>query len=164
MIAPVLFFGLFASPALSESPQHAHGTSFHGTSIEGGVDLVAVGERALRAGHYDRAISLLVHATHSGLSEQDRSAALANLCAAYLGTGAAGSALRSCASAEDLGGPTWQIHNNRGIAYLMLDEHERARDEFQKALDLKPSSRYAQRGLAKAREQAAIQAIASTVR
>jgi tetratricopeptide (TPR) repeat protein len=114
-----------------------------------GADSVAViganphlanGARALFVRDYDSGI----RHTLAGLKEEvavgQRTAALSNLCAGYVGAQRYAEAVAACTEAIDLRRTNWRAFNNRAIAYFFQGNFVAARADLAAGLALNPDS------------------------
>jgi tetratricopeptide (TPR) repeat protein len=102
---------------------------------------LADGAFALLIGNFDEGIRLTRKGLEAPPHYSDRSAALSNLCAGFVGSGDYRQAVDTCTSALELNEKNWQALNNRGFAYYKLGDLEAARRDIDQGLELQPSSR-----------------------
>lgn len=102
---------------------------------------LANGARALFARDYDSGIELTLKGLNSEISPRNRTAALSNLCAGYVGAERYEEAVAACTEALELRSSNWRALNNRAIAHLGKGNYAAARQDVADGLALHPDSR-----------------------
>lgn len=102
---------------------------------------LADGARALFARDYDSGIELTLKGLKSEVAPGQRTAALSNLCAGYVGAERYEEAIVACTKALELRASNWRAYNNRAIAHLGQGEYAAARQDVAQGLALHPDSR-----------------------
>lgn len=102
---------------------------------------LADGTRALFAGDYDSGIELTLAGLKGHVPPGQRTAALSNLCAGYVGAQRFEEAELACSRAIALRSTNWRAYNNRAIAYLGQGNFPAARQDVEQGLALHPDSR-----------------------
>ena len=101
---------------------------------------LADGAFALAFGNFDEGIRLTQKGLEAPPPYHDRSAALSNLCAGFVGNGEFQLAVVHCTSALDINEKNWQAYNNRGYAHFKLGDFEAAESDINRGLELKPNA------------------------
>lgn len=109
------------------------------TSLGVNPDLAA-GAQALQFGNYDEGIRLTQLGLKGTIRPNDRIGALSNLCAGYVGNREYEEALRYCNRALRLDDRNWHAYNNRSLAYLGLNQIDKAKSDLERGLALNPQS------------------------
>lgn len=99
------------------------------------------GAQALFAGDYERGIELTLEGLKSEHAPGQRTAALSNLCAGYVGAKRYAEAEAACSEAISLRASNWRAFNNRAIAYLGQGNLPAASKDVVAGLTLHPDSR-----------------------
>jgi tetratricopeptide (TPR) repeat protein len=116
-----------------------HADEKSSTSLGVNPDLSA-GAQALQFGDYEEGIRLTQLGLKATIRPNDRIGALSNLCAGYVGNREYEEALRYCNRALRLDDRNWHAYNNRSLAYLGLDQVDKARSDLERGLELNPQS------------------------
>ena len=98
------------------------------------------GKAALENGEIEKAISLLNSALRNKLSPQDDYSANNDLCVAYYLSENFEEAMKKCNRAIRNTSNKWVAYNNRGNVYLASGKYNLAIADYEKGLQLKPSS------------------------
>ena len=123
-------------------------TSYSGT---GTYTLAADGAQALMNGDWERGVQLTEMGIGTAVSQQDRAAALANLCAGYAALKKYERALENCDRSIAIDEENWRAWQNRAAANLGLGRIEESLKDIQRGLRLNPESQDLQKTLAIAR-------------
>ena len=99
------------------------------------------GAQALFAGDYETGIELTLEGLKEPVARGQRSAALSNLCAGYVGAKRYLEAEVACTEALAIRTSNWRALNNRAIAHLGLGDYSAARRDVEQGLALRPGSR-----------------------
>ena len=102
---------------------------------------LADGSRALMARDYDTGIRLTLAGLKREVVASERTKALSNLCAGYVGAQQYQEAIDACTQAIELRDSNWRAFNNRAIAYLGQGNLVAAREDLVTGLALNPDSR-----------------------
>lgn len=100
------------------------------------------GALALFAKDYERGIELTLEGLKQQVAVKQRTAALSNLCAGYVGAERYDEAEAACSEAIELRNSNWRAFNNRAIALLAQGNYEAARSDVARGLQLHPESRH----------------------
>lgn len=112
------------------------------TILGGGNELLSAGADAIRVGQYDEGIRLTtLGLEHPMTRDQDRAAALSNLCAAYAAKGMPDAAIRSCTESLALNGQNWRAFSNRSYAYWLKGQFAEATFDLDAAAAINPVAR-----------------------
>lgn len=105
-------------------------------------ELLARGAEAIRAGLYDEGILLTKRGLERpGNSDQNRAAALSNLCAAYAGKNLPDTAIIHCTQSLAINDQNWQAFSNRSYAYWIKGMYAQAQSDLEAAAALSPNAR-----------------------
>lgn len=115
--------------------------------------LLADGATALLNGQWERGIELTRLGMRMTISQQDRAAALSNLCAGHAALKEFQRALENCDRSLALDAENWRTWQNRAAAYLGLGRIEESLRDIERGLQINPDSEALQKTLAIAREQ-----------
>ena len=110
------------------------------TTVIGSNVLLVEGADALRDGDWKRGIQLTELGLASAVSQDDRAAALANLCAGYAGLKEFDKALKLCNSSIELQNYNWRTWQNRAACHLGLGKIDESMSDVQRGLELNPDS------------------------
>jgi tetratricopeptide (TPR) repeat protein len=121
------------------------------TTVIGPNVLLADGAQALMSGEWERGIQLTQMGLGTAVSQQDRAAAFANLCAGYAALKKYERALESCDQSIAIDEDNWRAWQNRAAANLGLGRIEESLKDIQRGLQLNPDSQDLQKTLAIAR-------------
>ena len=113
--------------------------------------MLADGAEALMNGEWERGIQLTQMGLGTAVSQQDRAAAFANLCAGYAALKKYERALENCDQSIAISDDNWRAWQNRAAANLGLGQIEESLRDIQRGLQLNPDSRDLQKTLAIAR-------------
>lgn len=107
-----------------------------------GSSLLAAGSEALRYGRYDDGIRLtLMGLERPGVTDQNRAAALSNLCAAHAAKNEPDQAIDYCTQSLELNENNWRAFSNRSYAYWLKDMYAEADADLKAATALNPDAR-----------------------
>jgi tetratricopeptide (TPR) repeat protein len=136
---------------------HAETPSASSSTVIGPNVMLADGAAALMNGNWQRGIQLTQMGLTFAISQQDRAAALANLCAGFTGLKQYQRALENCDQSLALAEDNWRTWQNRAAANLGLGKIEESLRDIQRGLQLNPDSDALQKTLAIARAQEKLQ-------
>lgn len=105
--------------------------------------------QALQAGNLEKARVLYKRATRSNLAEGERAPVYNNLCAVEYALGNFEAAETACDNAIGEDRRYWRAYVNRGNARTQLGKKQDARLDYEKAVRIRPSSKVANRALAR---------------
>jgi tetratricopeptide (TPR) repeat protein len=140
-----------SSTALAETPAATSNT------VIGPNVMLADGAEALMRGDWERGIQLTQMGLTFAVAQQDRAAALANLCAGFAGMKKYQRALEHCDQSIALAADNWRTWQNRAAANLGLGKIEESLRDIQRGLQLNPDSDSLQKTLAIARDHEKLQ-------
>lgn len=103
--------------------------------------LLVAGSQALSTGAYDEGIRL----THRGLerpgiSDYERTTALANLCGAYAAKGEPDTAIEYCTQSLEVDAGNWRALSNRAYAHWLKGMHTEAESDLEAAAAINPGA------------------------
>ena len=115
---------------------------------------LADGARALFTRDYEAGIRHTLAGLKEEPAHRQRTAALSNLCAGFVGARRYAEAIAACTEAIALRNSNWRAFNNRAIAHLFQGDYAAARADLAAGLRLKPESHQLQkvRALIQARD------------
>jgi tetratricopeptide (TPR) repeat protein len=119
--------------------------------------MLADGAEALMNGKWERGVQLTQMGLAFAISQQDRAAALANLCAGFAALKQYQRAMENCDQSLALDGENWRTWQNRAAANLGLGKVEEALRDVQRGLQINPDSDALQKTLAIARDHEKLQ-------
>jgi len=112
------------------------------TVIGAGNSLLAAGAEAIRYGRYDDGIRLtLMGLERPGNTEQNRSAAFSNLCAAHAAKEESDVAIAYCTESLELNTQNWRALSNRSYAYWLKEMYPEATVDLEAASAINPRAR-----------------------
>jgi tetratricopeptide (TPR) repeat protein len=120
-------------------------------TVIGPNPMLSDGATALMNGDFERGIQLTQLGLNSAVSQEDRAAAFANLCAGYTGLKKYERALENCNQSVAIYDGNWRAWQNRAAANLGLGRVEESLRDIQRGLQLNPDSDALQKTLAIAR-------------
>jgi tetratricopeptide (TPR) repeat protein len=119
--------------------------------------MLADGAEALMRGDWQRGVQLTQMGLTFAISQADRAAALANLCAGFAGLKQYQRALEHCDESIAIANDNWRAWQNRAAANLGLGKIEESLRDIQRGLQLNPDSDALQKTLAIARDHEKLQ-------
>jgi tetratricopeptide (TPR) repeat protein len=119
--------------------------------------LLADGAAALMNGEWERGVQLTQMGLGTAVTQQDRAAAFANLCAGYAAMKKYELALQNCDRSIAIVETNWRAWQNRAAANLGLGRIDESLKDIQRGLQLNPDSEDLQKTLAIARGQEKLQ-------
>lgn len=112
------------------------------TTIGGEHPLLAAGERAIRAGRYERGIELTLEGLEAEpATRRVRAAALSNLCAAHAVQGDPDTAIEYCNESLEISSSNWRAYANRAYAYCLKRDYASAARDVDAAAEIAPKAR-----------------------
>jgi DnaJ homolog subfamily C member 7 len=121
------------------------------STVIGANAMLSDGAAALMNGDWERGVQLTQMGLSTALSENDRAAAYANLCAGYAAMRQYERALENCNQSIALDEGNWRAWQNRAAAHLGLGQIEESIRDIQRGLQINPESEDLQKTLAIAR-------------
>lgn len=107
-----------------------------------GSSLLSAGAEAIRYGRYDEGIRLtLMGLERPGNTDQNRAAALSNICAAHAAKNEPDQAIEYCTQSLELNENNWHAFSNRSYAYWLKDMYAEADADLKAATALNPDAR-----------------------
>jgi tetratricopeptide (TPR) repeat protein len=107
-----------------------------------GGGLLPAGANELRMGNYDEGIKLtLMGLEERGISDKNKAAAHANLCAAYAAKQEPDVAIEHCTLSLEISGANWQAWSNRSYAYWLKGMYPAAMKDLEVAIAMNPDAR-----------------------
>lgn len=150
-LSTAIIVSVAASVALSSGALAEPATSGSNTVIGPNV-LLSDGAEALMKGQWERGIELTKMGMAFAVSQEDRAAAYANLCAGYGALKQYQRALENCDQSLAITQDNWRAWQNRAAANLGLGKIEESMRDIQRGLQLNPDSDALQKTLAIARD------------
>lgn len=135
-----------ASGAVGDPPSPTAST------VVGANALLTDGAAAMMTGDWERGVQLTQMGLSTALSQTDRAAAYANLCAGYAALKKYERALENCAQSLALDENNWRAWQNRAASHLGLGKIEESIRDIQRGLQINPDSEILQKTLAIARD------------
>jgi len=119
--------------------------------------MLADGAMALMKRQWERGIELTLMGLNDTVSNNDRAAGYANLCAGYIATKQFERALESCDRSLEIANDNWRAWQNRAAANLALGRIEDSMRDIERGLAINPNSPELQKTLAIARGREKLQ-------
>jgi tetratricopeptide (TPR) repeat protein len=135
---------------LAEPPPGSH-------TVLGPNALLADGSLALLNGQWEKGIDLTVMGLKKTVSNDDRAAGYANLCAAYIALKQYERALENCDRSLAITDTNWRAWQNRAAANLQLGRIDDSMRDLERGLAINPNAAALQETLAIAREREKLQ-------
>ena len=110
------------------------------STVIGSNVLLVEGANALNSGDWKRGIQLTEFGLATAVSQDDRAAAFANLCAGYAALKEFDKALALCDRSIELQNYNWRTWQNRAACHLGLGKIEESLEDVQRGLELNPDS------------------------
>lgn len=124
------------------SAQSDEKTPDNRTVLSSGNSLLSAGAEAIRFGEYDEGIRLTrLGMERPGTTQQDRAAALSNLCAAHAAKGEPDAAIDYCDQSLSLDAHNWHAYSNRSYAYWLKGMYAQATFDLDTAAALAPNAK-----------------------
>lgn len=127
------------------------------STVIGANALLSDGAAAMMTGDWERGVQLTQMGLSTALSQSDRAAAYANLCAGYAALKKFERALENCDQSLSLDENNWRAWQNRAAAHLGLGKIEESIRDIQRGLQINPDSEDLQKTLAIARDYERLQ-------
>lgn len=121
------------------------------STVIGANAMLSDGAQAMMSGDWERGVQLTQLGLNETISESDRAAAYANLCAGYTALKRYERALEHCNRSLALSEENWRAWQNRAAALLGLGKVEESIRDIQRGLQINPDSEDLQKTLAIAR-------------
>ena len=119
--------------------------------------MLADGAQALLMRQWEKGIHLTSLGLGDTLSNEERAAGYANLCAGYIALKKYERALENCDRSLAISGTNWRAWQNRAAANLALDRIDDSMRDIERGLAVKPDSPELQKTLAIARSREKMQ-------
>jgi tetratricopeptide (TPR) repeat protein len=126
-------------------------------TVIGANAMLSDGADAMMSGDWERGVHLTQLGLNSALSQTDRAAAYANLCAGYVALKKYQRALENCDQSLAIHDGNWRAWQNRAAAHLGLGQIEESLRDIERGLQLNPDSQDLQKTLAIARDYEKLQ-------
>lgn len=126
-------------------------------TVLGAIIMLSDGATALMNGDWERGVQLTQMGLSTAISQEDRAAAYANLCAGYAALKKYQRALENCDQSLAIFEGNWRAWQNRAAANLGLGKIEESLRDVQRGLQLNPDSDALQKTLAIARDYEKLQ-------
>jgi tetratricopeptide (TPR) repeat protein len=150
--AVTLLVALASASFCEDAPAEAP-SAWSSSTVLGPNALLADGAMALLNRQWEKGIQLTLMGLNDNVSNADRAAGLANLCAGYIATRQYELALESCDRSIAIAGTNWRAWQNRAAANLALGRIDDSMRDIQRGLAINPDSAELQETLAIARER-----------
>lgn len=137
---------------LADAPPRANSNTVLGPNA-----MLADGAQALINGQWEKGIQLTLMGLNDTVSNSDRAAGYANLCAGYIALKKYERALESCDRSLAIEGANWRAWQNRAAANLALGRIEDSMRDLERGLAINPDSPELQKTLAIARGREKLQ-------
>jgi tetratricopeptide (TPR) repeat protein len=134
-----------AAPALAQSGSNSN-------TVIGANAMLSEGAQALISGDWKRGLELTQIGLSQSVSQQDRAAGLANMCAGHAALRQYDKGLDYCNQSLAISDDNWRAWQNRAACNLGLGKIEESLRDLQRGLELNPDSDALQKTLAIARE------------
>lgn len=144
-------FIVTATMTVSSFPAFAQSMDSHSNTVLGANAMLSDGAAALMSGDWERGIQLTQMGLSTAISQEDRAAAFANLCAGFAALKKYERALESCDQSLAIFDGNWRAWQNRAAANLGMGKIEESLRDVQRGLQLNPDSDALQKTLAIAR-------------
>lgn len=138
--------------ALAELPPSATSSTVLGPNA-----MLADGSLALLNGQWEKGIQLTLMGLNDTVSNSDRAAGYANLCAGYIALKKFDRALENCDRSIAIASTNWRAWQNRAAANLALGRIDDSMRDIERGLAINPKSSELQETLAIARAREKIQ-------
>lgn len=126
-------------------------------TILGANAMLADGSLALLNGQWEKGIQLTLIGLGEPVSNADRAAGYANLCAGYIALKKYERALESCDRSLAIATTNWRAWQNRAAANLSMGRIEESMRDIERGLAINPDSQELQKTLAIARGREKLQ-------
>jgi tetratricopeptide (TPR) repeat protein len=135
------------APAIAQQQQPTSSNTVIGANA-----LLSEGAAALVSGDWQRGLELTRMGLTQAVSQQDRAAGLANMCAGHAALRQFDQGLEYCNQSLAIAEDNWRAWQNRAACHLGLGRIEESLSDLQRGLALNPHSDALQKTLAIARE------------
>ena len=109
-------------------------------TVLGTNDYLAQGAEQIRMRQYDEGIRLTSLGLVQATSNNERAAALSNLCAAYAAKGNADKAIDYCTQSITIREDNWRAYSNRSYAYYLKGKYREAHQDLDVAASINPDA------------------------
>jgi tetratricopeptide (TPR) repeat protein len=139
--------GMALSVAIGDPSPDAQSNTVLGANV-----MLSDGATALMNGEWERGVQLTQMGLSTVVSQEDRAAAFANLCAGYAALKKYERALENCDLSLAIFEGNWRAWQNRAAAHLGMGRIEDSLRDVQRGLQLNPDSDALQKTLSIARD------------
>lgn len=122
-------------------PELTQRTADSRTVLGVGNEYLSAGAEMIRAGQYDEGIRFTNMGLERQASQNDRAAALSNLCAAHAAKGEPDRAIDYCTQSIELSPYNWRAYSNRAYARMLKGELPEAAADLAVAGEYNPGAR-----------------------
>ena len=109
-------------------------------TVLGSNDYLAQGAEQIRLRQYDEGIRLTSIGLVQAASNNERAAALSNLCGAYAAKGNADKAIDYCTQSLAIREDNWRAYSNRSYAYYLKGQYREANQDLDIAASINPDA------------------------
>jgi tetratricopeptide (TPR) repeat protein len=109
-------------------------------TVLGSNDYLAQGAEQIRMRQYDEGIRLTSIGLVQAASNNERAAALSNLCGAYAAKGNADKAIDYCTQSLAIREDNWRAYSNRSYAYYLKGQYREAHQDLDVAASINPDA------------------------
>jgi tetratricopeptide (TPR) repeat protein len=155
--AALMLLAALASALVSQDTPAEVSTPTGSRTVLGHNALLAEGSLALLNGQWEKGIDLTLMGLKDPLSNEDRAAGYANLCAGYIALKQFERALGSCDRSLAIVDNNWRAWQNRAAANLSLGRIDESMRDIERGLAINPDAPALQQTLAIAREREKLQ-------
>jgi tetratricopeptide (TPR) repeat protein len=150
MLLAALASALVFKDTLAEAPSGSR-------TVLGHNAMLADGSLALMNRQWERGIDLTLMGLKEPVSNEDRAAGYANLCAAYIALKQYERAIENCDQSIAIANTNWRAWQNRAAANLQLGRIDDSMRDIERGLAINPDAPELQQTLAIAREREKLQ-------
>jgi tetratricopeptide (TPR) repeat protein len=122
------------------------------STVIGSNAMLSEGAAALLSGDWQRGIELTQLGLAQAVSQEDKAAGFANLCAGHAALRQFDKGLEYCNQSLEISDSNWRAWQNRAACHLGLGKIEESLRDLQRGLQISPDSDALQKTLAIARE------------
>lgn len=152
MLLAALASALVCKDTLAEAPLPSGSRTVLGHNA-----MLADGSLALLNGQWKKGIDLTMMGLKDPVSNEDRAAGYANLCAAYIALKQYERAIENCDQSLAIVNTNWRAWQNRAAANLQLGRIDDSMRDIERGLAINPDAPALQQTLAIAREREKLQ-------
>jgi tetratricopeptide (TPR) repeat protein len=152
MLLAALASALVSQDTLAEAPPPSGSRTVLGHNA-----MLADGSLALLNGQWEKGIGLTMMGLKDPVSNEDRAAGYANLCAAFIALKQYERAIENCDQSLAIADTNWRAWQNRAAANLQLGRIDDSLRDLERGLAINPDAQALQETLAIAREREKLQ-------